>query len=276
MAIEVSIVIPAYNHGTYVGHAIRSALNQTIADIEIISIDDASSDETVSVLESFDDQRITIYRHENNLGSAITINEGISLSRGSYVAILNSDDRFHPERLESCLAVMRDQDLRVIGTDVALIDSLGVTIKETSINWIGWHAGLKRLLQESGDLVTTMIAGNIFVSTSNLVVEKSVFDAVGPLFDYRYVQDYDFILRCLQKLQGQVFWLEKKLLQYRLHGTNTISEDKIAPVRQTIELLARQAPRLIRGEFEDRRQVAFEEHIQRLSGYLEYDARHSA
>lgn len=276
MAIEVSIVIPAYNHAAYVGHAIRSALTQTIADIEIIIIDDASSDETANVLESFDDPRISIYRHENNLGSAITINEGIALSKGSYVAILNSDDRYHPERLEHCLRVMRNQGLRVLGTDVALIDSLGITVKEASVNWISWHQDLKTLLQESGDLVTTMISGNIFVSTSNLVVEKSVFDEVGPLSDYRYVQDYDFILRCLQKLQGQVFWLEKKLLQYRLHGTNTISEDKIAPVRQTIKLLTRQGPRLISGEFEDRRQGAFEEHIQRLSGYLEYEARHGA
>ena len=276
MAIEVSIVIPAYNHAAYVGHAIRSALTQTNADIEIIIIDDASSDETANVLESFDDPRISIYRHENNLGSAITINEGIALSKGSYVAILNSDDRYHPERLEHCLRVMRNQGLRVLGTDVALIDSLGITVKEASVNWIAWHQDLKTLLQESGDLVTTMISGNIFVSTSNLVVEKSVFDEVGPLSDYRYVQDYDFILRCLQKLQGKVFWLEKKLLQYRLHGTNTISEDKIAPVKQTIELLARQAPKLLRGKFEESRQAAFEEHIQRLSGYLEYDARHGA
>ena len=276
MAIEVSIVIPAYNHAAYVGHAIRSALTQTIADIEIIIIDDASSDETLGVIESFDDQRISIYRHESNLGSALTINEAIGLSSGSYVAILNSDDRYHPERLEHCLRVMRNQGLRVLGTDVALIDCFGVTVKEQSIDWIGWHTGLKQLLQESGDLVTTMISGNIFVSTSNLVVEKSVFDEVGPLSDYRYVQDYDFILRCLQKLQGKVFWLEKKLLQYRLHDTNTISEDKIAPVRQTIELLTRQGPRLLWGEFEDRRQRAFEEHIQRLSGYLEYDSRHGA
>ena len=269
----VSVIVPAYNHAAFVGEAIGSVLSQSLDNVEIIAIDDASQDDTAEVLAAIDDPRLTLRRHEENRGAAQTLNEGITLARGEYLAILNSDDRYQPTRLAECLDTLRQRDLLLLGTHLDLINASGIPIQGPAFWWNQWYQGLIQLYRTTQDLGTTLITGNLFISTSNFVLHRNLVERVGLFSDLRYVQDYDYVLRCLIRVPEAVAWIDRPLLQYRLHDRNTILEDAIPPVRQTIGLLARHAPDLIQGEHKLSRHAALEEHLLRLAGYIERDAK---
>jgi len=104
----VSVVIPTYNRRETVTRAVDSALDQTLTDREVIVVDDASTDGTVEALDRYaDDPRVRVLAHETNRGGSAARNTGIEAARGQYVAFLDSDDVFHPEKLArqvDCLA----------------------------------------------------------------------------------------------------------------------------------------------------------------------------
>lgn len=103
---KVSVVIPAYNREATVGRAIESALSQTLADLEVIVVDDASTDGTARAVESVTDPRVRLLRHETNRRAGAARNTGIAAARGAYVAFLDSDDEWLPGKLERQLAYM--------------------------------------------------------------------------------------------------------------------------------------------------------------------------
>jgi glycosyltransferase involved in cell wall biosynthesis len=234
----VSIVIPAYNHERYVETAIRSALSQTVDDFELIVIDDASTDGTREILDGFDDRRVRRMHHEQNRGAAATLNEGIAQSRGAFIAILNSDDVFAPNRLECLLRGANETGATFVASDVELIDDEGTIIRDKAHWWLYWYDDLKRIYRETGDIVQTLLAGNMLLTTSNFLVRRDVFDRIGRFNDYRYVLDYEFIFRFLaDQPNGLLFLPAQRLLRYRLHGGNTIREDRVAPNRETFDVL---------------------------------------
>ncbi len=104
----VSVLLTSYNHGRFIGEAIQSVLDQTLEDFELIIVDDASTDDSVAVIESFRDPRLRFVRHEKNQGIGPTKNHAFMLARGTYVAILNSDDAWLPEKLEKQIEVFRE------------------------------------------------------------------------------------------------------------------------------------------------------------------------
>lgn len=270
---KITVILPCYNHENYVRAAVDSVLRQTLTDLEVIAIDDASTDGTARVLDSIVDSRLMVLRHERNIGSAQTINEGIKRASAPYVAILNSDDVFHPTRLMECMEIIQERKCLLLGTDLELIDSNGVVNLDRSFWWNEWYRGLREQFRMTGDLIGTLIFGNIFISTSNFIVDRTLFDRVGYLSDYRYVQDYEFLLRCLAIHPNSVHWLEKPLLQYRLHDKNTILEDQLVPAKQTVEVLAKWMPDLAIGEHARSRLHLFEKHLLRLSEYIENGTR---
>lgn len=95
----ISIVIPTYNRYNIVGRAVKSCLAQTYDNIEIIVVDDGSADDTERVIKAFKDPRIIYIRHTENKGVAVARNTGIAKARGRYIAFLDSDDEFGPEKL---------------------------------------------------------------------------------------------------------------------------------------------------------------------------------
>lgn len=269
----VSVIVPAYNHAAFIGAAIESVLSQTLDDFELIVIDDASEDTTADIVAGFDDPRLALRRHEHNRGPAQTLNEGITLARGEYLAILNSDDRYQPTRLAECLEFLRNRGGLLMGSNLELINASGVPIKDPAFWWNQWYQDLIQLYHSSDDLGTTLITGNLFISTSNFVLHRGLIERIGLFSDLRYVQDYEYLMRCLIEIPDAIHWIDRPLLQYRLHESNTILEDAIPPVRQTIGMLARYAPDLIQGDYSALRRDAFEEHLLRLAGYIERDAK---
>ena len=101
----VSVVIPVYNHEAYVGRAIESVLTQTYRNVQLIAIDDGSTDGSLKVVRSFDDPRLEVH-HQRNRGAHNTLNRGLRLARGKYVSILNSDDIYDRRRLARFVGIL--------------------------------------------------------------------------------------------------------------------------------------------------------------------------
>ncbi len=273
---KVSIIIPSYNHSSFVGAAIESVLAQTCGDFELIVIDDASCDDTWEAIQSFSDSRIKAFRHETNQGAVETINEGLRLASGSFLTILNSDDIYHPSRLQKLLNVIVKENAEFIFTDVELIDSLGTIICDESHGWLTWFAGLKAIYKRTADIPLVLLSGNVTVSTSNMFFSAEVLKRIGYFDEYRYAHDYDFVLRYMADPKAKLHFLaEEKLLSYRLHGSNTITESGLDTAREVFGILTRWladlAPSLSRNQLS-----AVAGHLIFLEQVIESELSHAA
>ena len=223
----VSIVIPSYNHEKYLSECIDSALNQTWQNIEIVIVDDGSTDSSRTILEGYRHHpKVHIYLQQNS-GSSAAINRGITLAKGSYISILNSDDRYTSSRIEQLLTIAQSHvEPCLLATGVQLIDEQGALLPE-NFWWnrmyvdmlMRWQAAAPHSEARSSILSW----GNLTASTSNFFFHKDLIELYGGFRKYRYVQDWEFLLRITQDgLERFIFLPEKKLLQYRIHGKNTI------------------------------------------------------
>ena len=113
----VSIVMPAFNNEQYVQAAIQSVLAQTHRNWELLFIDDCSTDRTFSIVSGIQDSRIRILRNGKNSGAALSRNWGLREARGKWIAFLDADDWWHPEKLERQLAFMKERGLAFTYTD---------------------------------------------------------------------------------------------------------------------------------------------------------------
>lgn len=106
----VSIITPSFNTAKYISETIQSVLDQTYTNWEMIIVDDASTDDTDMIVASFNDDRIRYFKHKINMGAAVCRNEAIKAAKGRFIAFLDSDDYWHPEKLEKQIAFMEKEN----------------------------------------------------------------------------------------------------------------------------------------------------------------------
>lgn len=233
----VSVVIPAYNHERFVGAAVESVLQQSCADLELIVIDDGSRDRTAEVVQGYTDHRLSYYYQENQ-DAYNTINRGLGMARGEYVAILNSDDIYTPDRLERLLHRRELSGAECIFSDVIPISDSGEVFSDPAFGWNLWHQKNRSFYRQCGDLYTAFLKGNFMVTTSNLFMTGRAVRAVGNFCSLRYLHDYDYIFRMMLAHPGKVEYLEdEKLLYYRIHAGNTLGEAAITGRLQDQQLI---------------------------------------
>jgi glycosyltransferase involved in cell wall biosynthesis len=182
----VSVVIPTYNRVLMLDRAIQSVLNQTLKNIELIVVDDASKDNSWKFLKSnYSDSRMVLIQHDRNLGGAAARNTGIRNARGEYIAFLDSDDEWLPEKLEVQLScIQSDPTLGAVYCKHVAVDYKGKSYAAASKHYYrGW-------------VRDKLVRGWCPVSSSLFLVRKQCFQKVG-LFDESLpsYQDYDFWLR---------------------------------------------------------------------------------
>jgi glycosyltransferase involved in cell wall biosynthesis len=218
----VSVLMPSYNHAPYVRAAVESVLQQSYEDLELIAIDDASSDATWEVLQSFDDERLRRYRHAANQGAHATLNEAMGMAQGDYIAILNSDDIYSPMRLERLVeaATAVDSAELFMYSDVEFIDAAGASAGEHG-RAVDYRA--LRAICNTLDPSNWFLAGNPAISTSNFFFSSSLAKKVGGFAPLRYTHDWDWALRACR--QTMPIWFRETLLSYRVHPGNSLSED---------------------------------------------------
>ena len=113
----VSIIMPSYNTARYISDSINSVLSQTYNNWELIIIDDCSTDNTIDVVKSFKDSRIILLQNEKNSGAALSRNYALREAKGKWIAFLDSDDVWVPEKLEKQIAFMEENDYAFTFTD---------------------------------------------------------------------------------------------------------------------------------------------------------------
>jgi glycosyltransferase involved in cell wall biosynthesis len=243
MAPLVSVVIPSFNHARFLGQAVGSVLDQTHDQLELVVVDDGSTDESRSILRTFRDPRVRVELQEN-CGAHAAINRGLALARGELLAILNSDDRFAPERLARAVAAFEaDPPLGLWGSYIEVVGGRG--------EHLGTKEGFRNLLpvpldhpersfQVEPDLRLNLLLSNYWSTTSNFVFRRSLLDAVGGMENLRFAHDWDFAFRAMRSAPAHLEPMP--LLQYRLHGSNTIHQNRVAMVFEILWVLARHLP----------------------------------
>lgn len=246
---RVSVVIPTYNAAPFICQAVTSALGQTLRDLEVIVVDDGSSDCTLEVLHGFDDVRLRVVSQEHGERSAAR-NRGIRMAGGEYVAFLDADDWWHPAKLARQLAVF-DRNAS-LGASYCWLQQVGPH---------GGHLRILRGVQTSGHpdgatVFDELLFGNIGGPGSSLVVTRELLDIVGGFKPgIAYGEDWDFCLRIAH--HGQIGYVPEPLVFYRAHGVYVpakmnrlgMQEAGVAVVRDALALrgipetrtLARQA-----------------------------------
>lgn len=121
----VSIIMPSYNTGRFIAESIESVVAQTYTNWELIVVDDCSTDDTDSVVARFNDNRIRYFKNEKNSGAAVSRNKALREAKGEWIAFLDSDDLWMPQKLEKQLAFMQDNGYKFSGTGRIQIDENG-------------------------------------------------------------------------------------------------------------------------------------------------------
>ncbi len=223
----ISVIIPAYNHEKFIGAAVDSVLDQTISDLELIVIDDGSTDKTGEIVRQYTDARLS-YHYQENRDAYNTINRGLGLAKGQYVAILNSDDVYTLNRFERLLAFHKKTDADCIISDVIPVSDTGEEFTDPEFGWNTWHQKNRQFYFECKDIFAAFLKGNFMVTTSNLFMTAKVARTVGKFCSLRYLHDYDYIFRIMLAFPSGVQYLaDEKLLYYRIHPGNTLGEAAI-------------------------------------------------
>lgn len=219
----VSVVIPTYNRAKTIHRAIESVLNQTYKEIEVIVVDDCSKDNTADVVkkEFGRDLRVIFHKLEKNLGACVARNRGVQLSKGKYVAFLDSDDAFLPEKISKQIACIEKSNVSLCATDYTLINENGRVLVKT-------HPGTKE------EVYSKLLYCN-FITTGTLMGYRECF--IEEPFDEslpRY-QDWDLVLR-LSKKYSFYFLQESTLLQYsqQISITTSTNHEKTLRALNTI------------------------------------------
>lgn len=182
---RISVIIPAYNRGHLIGRAITCALQQTFKSIEVLVVDDASTDETAELVRAFGDSRVKLLRHDRNRGAANARNSGVMASAGEWIAFLDSDDEWHPRKLELQLQGLDRYPTKVSGsvTGYRLLDA---------------RVGKERVLRPTDNLAThaAQVWGCSLSPGSTLMVSREDFLATG-YFDtsLRRLEDWEWMMR---------------------------------------------------------------------------------
>ncbi len=207
----VSVIMPVYNGEKYIEEAIQSVINQTYSPIEIIVINDGSTDRTKDILEQYRDR--IIFRSQANKGAAESLNYGVSLANGKYFARLDADDIALPDRIVKQVALLEKHAKTGICGSSAMI-----------INEVGDHICLQKMPLADIEIRWKSLFTSPFVSSSvmaRMEIIKSYGVAHNPAF--QPAEDYGFWSDILK--HGDGFNLEDTLVYYRVHQ-NSISTTK--------------------------------------------------
>lgn len=202
---KVSVIMPAYNAEKYIREAIDSILDQTFRDFEFIIINDCSTDRTEEIILSYDDPRIIYLKNEKNLGVAETLNRGIEIARGEYIARMDADDISLPERFEKqadCLD--SHEEIAVLGSNLELFT--GDTILEI-------RCPSSNTEQMKVDLL--FFCG---LAHPSVMMRTAVIREFGG-YDLAYegLEDYELWCRVIEKYE--ITTLPEVLFRYRVHDT---------------------------------------------------------
>ena len=230
---KISVLMSCYNHDKFVGEAIESVLNQSFKDFELLIIDDNSTDKTFDIVNSFKDPRIKAFRNEKNFGMVFNTNSLIKKSNGDYIAIINSDDSWLPEKLQKQLDFLENNSgYGACFTVANIIDEDNKIIKSNI------QESLKYLELDRFGFLNYFFFYNNPLCYPSVLIRKKVFDKTG-FFNPAYIilLDIEMWIRiCLAGFEIKI--LKENLTNFRIlkNGGNLSGKNHKTIIRNSLEL----------------------------------------
>ena len=216
----LSVVLPVRNGAAYIGSSIASILAQTWAQFELIVVDNASTDTTVSIVSSFEDRRIRLIR-EPRLGGPIAFNSGVSVARGRYIARMDADDVASPTRFEKQLLYLASmKELGILGGQALRIDKRGNVVGRSDVPLT---PGAIRLASRHA---YPMVHPTI-------VFRRDLWARLRGYREFAPAADYDFLLRALE-YSVTVANLPCVLLEHRIHSDSVVHMNRQRSIMHTL------------------------------------------
>lgn len=210
---ETSIIMPAYNSARFIGESINSVLAQTYTDWELLIVDDCSKDNTAEMVAAFNDPRIHYQRNANNMGAAETRNQALKRAKGRYIAFLDSDDLWEPDKLEKQIAFMEMNGYAFTFSDYRIMKENGT--------WTG------KMLHMPASLSYHHYLRNTAIGCLTVMIDRL---KTGDFLMPNIKSSHDMALWLLIMKRGfQAYAIPECLASYRLVSTsNTAKKYKAA------------------------------------------------
>lgn len=202
----VSVILPSYNHVKYVEQAILSVVNQTYSNIELIVIDDGSSDGSADLIEKLQTQYKFLFIKQENRGVYQTISRALVLANGTYISPFSSDDVYCPDKIETLVDLLEQHpEAAVAYGRIALMDEMGRQTKEIVEPY------------RSGNIFINLLRGDFFINGLAALVRKEAY--VSARTKETYVDDFPIWLSIAD--QHPFIYCKKRLALYRRHVNHT-------------------------------------------------------
>ena len=211
----VSVVMPVYNGEKYLKEAIESILKQSYTDFEFIILNDGSTDKTEEIILSYDDPRIVYVKNENNLQIVETLNKGISLAKGKYIARMDADDISLSERLKKQVDFMdKNPEIGVCGSWV---------------EYFGGQEGIWKTPQKDDEIKMSLFMGSPF-SHPSVIIRRDLFSDKCS-YSSEYPQAEDYYLWSVLAPRCQFHNIQEVLLRYRIHSCQ-LSKEQVSKMME--------------------------------------------
>lgn len=228
----VSVIIPAYNRHQYIRQTVESVLNQTFQNFELIVIDDGSTDGTYEILKEYPQLRLMSHPKRENRGQSASINLGLASAHGRYIAILDSDDFWAPEKLELQVKFMENH------VDVGLVYTNGYYTDESGVPTGSYYA---KTHEERGD-PNLMLLDCYLALPLNALVRADIYGKVGNFEErFRASQDHDMLVRIAEVTRFA--YIPEYTFYYRRHGQSISYTKQALRWKIGFEILKRAAMR---------------------------------
>ncbi|MEK3772666.1 glycosyltransferase [Paenibacillus sp. FSL R5-0887] len=223
----VSVIVPSYNYEKFIIQSLESIISQTYVNLELVIVDDFSKDNSVSLINGLISQesvkerfcgRIKFIKHEHNCGAHYSINEGINVSSGEFISILNADDLYDNNRFEVMMSEMISRNARFAFTKICVIDGEGTQL-DSQTEEAAKFIAVQNSISSFPTVGWSLIPHNAAISTGNMLFMRDLYHKVGGFRNLKYCHDWDFILKCL--LITEPLYISETNYYYRLHGNNS-------------------------------------------------------
>jgi glycosyltransferase involved in cell wall biosynthesis len=231
---SVSVVITTYNQAEYIAETVLSALNQTYRDLEVIVVDDGSTDETGARLAPFRD-RVALIRQDNQ-GVAASRNTGVRAAKGELIAFLDGDDLWEPDKLAVQVAAYQAHPRSgLIAVDACTFSGTQV-LRKSSLPW-GTTLSAGEGAVSTGRFYDDLLRGTLIATTSQVMIPARVLEAVGPSDgQIKFSSDYDLYLRIAS--QYDITFVRQVLTRWRYLATSASGPSDFRKFRYLAEDVA--------------------------------------
>lgn len=227
--VLVSVIMGAYNHEQYIAEAIESVLCQTMPDLELIIVDDASTDKTPQIIKTYQqkDPRVKAFFHQKNMGIAATANQCLNNTSGQYITFIGSDDLWVNTKLERQLKILQEHPDLLVWSEGEIINGNG---KPTGKTFTEMHLATKK--RKTGNIFPELIDDN-YIFGQSLIFRKEHLKNQFAV-DLKYLCDYRFMVDLA--FEHDFFFIPEPLAKYRIHGDNSIAKDQAGWLKDRIAL----------------------------------------